>query len=227
MMSTVSSLSANPLLKGRHQPDFSKGYTFSLDDETVLKRRGLSDTQRSQVSSLYEKARSSVASGQGKSFLASLDSQSLELLQKASSLAGPIHVGSLSEEGAENLLLKPTEGVDLNNDGMIEQGAAKTSSFPPLDASPALRSAWEKTVSGMGAGDTMTLSLMLGGPMVSVSDGSLKGKDFSGSFDWNSYMKDALASNEMSKASNSPAQYEKIKGQLEAFWSALKSEGLA
>ena len=229
---TVSSVAGglfaqNPPMKGRHAPDLSAPFALSQDDRQVLSMRGMSEGQQDAVSSLYAKARAAVQGGQGRGFLASLDTQSLALLQQAASLAAPVNVSTLTEEGAENLLLAPTEAVDLNSDGMIEVGAALTSSFPPVNASPELRAAWEKTASGMNERDAMTLSFKLSGVSISLDGGSIKGQDFSGGFDWKGYMQKLIASNDMSKPYNSPEQYQKVNDQLLSFWAALKEQGLA
>ena len=217
----------NPLMKGRHAPDLSAPFALSQDDRQVLSMRGMSEGQQDAVSSLYAKARSAVQAGQGRGFLASLDTQSLALLQQAASLAAPVNASALTEEGAENLLLAPTEAVDLNGDGMIQVGAALTSSFPPVNASPALRAAWEKTASGMDERDALTLSFKLSGVSISLDGSNIEGRDFSGDFDWNGYMQNLLASNDMSKPYNSPEQYQKVNDQLLSFWAALKEQGLA
>ena len=229
---TVSSVAGgvfmqNPLMKGRHAPDLSAPFALSQDDRQVLSMRGMSEGQQDAVSSLYAKARAAVQGGQGRGFLASLDTQSLALLQQAASLAVSVNVSTLTEEGAENLLLAPTEAVDLNSDGMIEVGAALTSSFPPVNASPELRAAWEKTASGMNERDAMTLSFKLSGASMSLDGGSIKARDFSGDFDWNGYMQNLIASNDMSKPYNSLEQYQRINDQLLGFWAALKEQGLA
>jgi hypothetical protein len=105
---TSAFITQNPLIKGRHTPDFARPFALSSDDKQVLSMRGLNADQQTSVESVYTKARSAVQSGQGKNYLASLDAQSLQLLQGAASLAGPINPSSLTEEGAENLLLAPT-----------------------------------------------------------------------------------------------------------------------
>lgn len=217
----------NPLMKGRHAPDLSAPFALSQDDRQVLSMRRMSEGQQDAVGALYAKARSAVQGGHGRDFLASLDTQSLALLQQGASLAAPVNVSALTEEGAENLLLAPTEAVDLNGDGMIQVGAALTSSFPPVNASPELRAAWEKTASGMDERDAMTLSQKLSGVSISLEGYSVKARDFSGDFDWNGYMKNMIASNEMSKQYNSPEQYQKVNDQLLGFWAALKEQGLA
>ena len=67
------------------------------------------------------------AAGQQKpatQFFAALSQDELKLVQKAHSLARPIQISALSQEGAQNLLSQPdgSDLVDLNNDGLVEVG---------------------------------------------------------------------------------------------------------
>lgn len=83
-----------------------------------------------------------------KEFLSKLDSKELYELQKVNHLANNINVQALSEEGAENLFLSPIDQyktVDLNNDGIVEVGAAKMVIFPPPNAPENVKAAWKET----------------------------------------------------------------------------------
>lgn len=87
-----------------------------------------------------------------KDFLTKLDSKELYELQKSNHLADKINVQTLSEEGAENLFLAPIDQnktVDLNNDGIVEIGAAKMVIFPPPNASENVKAAWKETCKAM------------------------------------------------------------------------------
>ncbi|KEA65615.1 hypothetical protein ADIMK_0137 [Marinobacterium lacunae] len=96
-----------------------------------------------------------------KSVLEQMSAEELALLQKANSLAERINVGGLSEEGAANLLAQPdfSDRVDLNNDGIVEVGAAKNIVFPPVNAPDHVKAAWEEATAGMDESDTMMLQL--------------------------------------------------------------------
>ncbi|PKU22737.1 hypothetical protein CWS72_19870 [Telmatospirillum siberiense] len=213
--------------KGRHTPDFSQIFALTQDDHQILSMRGLNADAQDAVGAVYAEGRSAVQTGRAKDFLSGLDTQSLSLLQEAASLAEPVDVASLSEEGAENLLLAPTEAVDLNGDGMIQTGASLGFQFPPVNASPELRAAWEKTTAGMSEGDAATLALMIGGPSVAVDGSDMRMTDFSGNFNWNAYMKQMISANEAAAPYNTAQQTQKINDQLQDFWSALKDQGVA
>lgn len=217
----------NPLLKGRHTPNLSQAASLNTDDKQILSMRGLNTEQQNNVETIYKNAREAIRNKQGKNFLLNLDTQSLSLLQEAASLATPTNIASLSEEGAENLLLTPSEAIDLNKDGLIETGSAMGFQFPPSDASQELRSAWEKTTATLEEGDTLTLMLTIGGGSITADGTYTKTNNFSDSFDWNTYMKNLLASNESAKSYNTIDQYNKMNNQLNNFWSALQEQGLA
>lgn len=85
----------------------------------------------------------------------------LALIQKAHYLADPINVASLSEEGATNLLSRPgrSDKVDLNNDGIVEVGLARTVYFPPVNAPEHINKAWDRATDGMDEGDKMVMEI--------------------------------------------------------------------
>lgn len=82
-------------------------------------------------------------------FLASLSRDELATLQSVHNLADPIHVKSLTEEGALNLLLPPPAQVDLNADGLTQSGAAMGIRFPNSNTPPEVVDAWETATAGM------------------------------------------------------------------------------
>lgn len=89
-----------------------------------------------------------------KEFLSSLTSSELYIIQKANSLANKISVTNLSDEGAENLFLRPLGAdkvVDLNNDGIEEIGEAKMCFFPPPNAPDSVKKAWEDGTKGLSS----------------------------------------------------------------------------
>ncbi|MFL9823899.1 hypothetical protein [Rhodoplanes sp. SY1] len=224
---TSGAAASSPLLKGRHRPDFSQPFALSVDDERILSARGLDQTRQDSVEALYTAGRSAVRSGQARSFLAGLDTASLALLQSAASLADPIDVGALSEEGAENLLLAPTEGVDLNGDGLLQTGAALLFSFRPVNASPALRAAWEEATASMSEGDILMLSMQVGGILIPVDGGNPRARDVSDGFDWNRHMADLISANEAARAYNTPERTRQVEANLRTLWDSLRRHGLA
>ncbi|WP_027339261.1 hypothetical protein [Halonatronum saccharophilum] len=87
-----------------------------------------------------------------KDFLSTLTSTELYKIQKANNLASPINVSNLSQEGAENLFNRPVDGrelVDLNNDGIVEVGEAKSFVFPPPNAPESVKEAWEEATADL------------------------------------------------------------------------------
>jgi len=91
-----------------------------------------------------------------KQFLSSLTPNELYTIQKANHLADSIRVNMLSDEGADNLLLRPLgtdKLVDLNNDGVVEIGESKGFFFPPPNAPASVKSAWEEATKGLSFGE--------------------------------------------------------------------------
>lgn len=99
-----------------------------------------------------------------KDFLSTLTPQELYIIQKANGLAGQISVSNISDEGAENLFLKPLgkdKLVDLNNDGIEEVGEAKIAIFPPPNAPDSVKKAWEEVTGDLSFEDKMKLNLRI------------------------------------------------------------------
>ena len=98
-----------------------------------------------------------------KDVLNNMSTSELKLLQTATSLAAPINVNSLSKEGAINLLAQPdrTGQVDLNNDGIVEVGAARNIVFPPINSPAHVKRAWDKATEGLSPFDKAVLELNL------------------------------------------------------------------
>jgi len=130
----------------------------------LLEIRGLSEKQVSDFSALLDKSKAQQQEDvSAKQVLAEMSQDELALLQKATSLAAPIKVNALSQEAAINLLAQPdrTGIVDLNNDGIVEVGAARTISFPPVNAPARVHDAWEKATEGLSEWDKKTMELTM------------------------------------------------------------------
>jgi len=137
---------------------------FSTDSMNLLQTRGLSKTQITDFSSLLKEAHEQQANNiSAKEVLNTMSKSELQLLQTATSLAFPINVNSLSKEGAINLLAQPdkTGLVDLNNDGIVEVGAARNIMFPPVNAPAYVKDAWDKSTEGLSFFDKAVLELNL------------------------------------------------------------------
>jgi len=138
--------------------------SFSTDSITLLQNRGLSDTQITDFAALLEEANEQQENNMSaKEVLNDMSHSELRLLQKGTSLAAAIDVNSLSKEGAMNLLAQPdkTDRVDLNNDGIVEIGAARNIMFPPVNAPAHVKAAWDKSTEGLSSFEKATLELTL------------------------------------------------------------------
>jgi hypothetical protein len=91
-----------------------------------------------------------------KQALRDLSPSEREVLRKVHSLAQPIQVGTLTNEGAANLLLAPGSQRDFNNDGLLTTGAAHSFAFPPENAPASFKKAWEKATEGKSILDVPT-----------------------------------------------------------------------
>lgn len=134
---------------------------FSSTSINILRVRELDNQDISGFADILRLANEK--NGSAKDFLRTLSPDELRLVQRAKSLADPIQIDSLSTEGAENLLSQPdgSDLVDLNNDGIIEDGAAKTFRFPPVNAPASVKAAWEKATAGLSEFDRARLELTM------------------------------------------------------------------
>ena len=138
--------------------------SFSTESMNLLQTRGLSETQITDFASLLDEAHEQQENNiSAKEVLNTMSKSELQLLQTATSLAAPINVNSLSKEGAMNLLAQPdkTGLVDLNNDGIVEVGAARNIMFPPVNAPAHVKNAWDKATEGLSFFDKAVLELNL------------------------------------------------------------------
>jgi hypothetical protein len=175
----------------------------------------------------------SVTSGGAKGFLASLSAEDLALLQQAKGLAATINVSSLSEEGAANLLLDRESHVDLNNDGLVEVGAAKIITFPPVNAPQSVKDAWEAATAGMSERDRMSLSGHIALPLTfgttlpgHTGEGPQLGDMANAGFDWNDLIARLLDGIEAGRPYNTAAVSDMLEDGVRRFGDELKSRGL-
>ncbi|WP_292950517.1 MULTISPECIES: hypothetical protein [unclassified Neptuniibacter] len=133
---------------------------LTTESTNLLQLRGLSSEQVDLFSDLLDAANHQLDNDKSaKQVLSSMSQDEMKLLQKATGLADPIDVNSLSTEGAANLLAQPdhTGMVDINNDGIVEIGKAKMVTFPPINAPDSVHQAWEKATEGMAEGEKMIM----------------------------------------------------------------------
>lgn len=190
--------------------------------------------KQAAVDALREQAGAAVSGGGAKQFLAALAVQDLALLQQASGLAQGINVSALSEEGAANLLLERDSRVDLNNDGLVEVGAAKIIAFPPVNAPQAAKDAWEAATAGMSARDRMTLSGHIALPLAfgttlpgHTGNGPQLGDMANADFDWSDLIGRLLEGIEAGRPYNAAAVSDMLEDGVRRFGDELRSRGLA
>jgi len=123
--------------------------------------RGTSASEQSAYAAILDRAYREGGMQDPVAFLNSLTPQEQDVVQRAHSLADPINPASMSQEGAYNLLLPDGYQVDLNQDGIEDVGAAKTISFPPLDAPEQVKQAWLTATQNMNEGDMLTYQLQM------------------------------------------------------------------
>lgn len=104
-----------------------------------------------------------------KEFLKELSSDELAVVQHVHSLAEPINVDSLTEEGALNLLLPGAAQVDLNGDGYTRTGLAYGMRFPSSNTPAGVVEAWEEATAGMGLGERMMYELRMMMPLMTAN----------------------------------------------------------
>ncbi|QDV51837.1 hypothetical protein Enr17x_38960 [Gimesia fumaroli] len=104
-----------------------------------------------------------------KGFLQKLSQEELAVVQKVQSLASPIRVSALTEEGALNLLLPPATQVDLNNDGITQSGVANGIRFPSSNTPAAVVKAWEETTEGMSFAEKAMAEFQMMLPLITAN----------------------------------------------------------
>lgn len=133
------------------------GLTFS----EMAAVRGASAKDQTTYAAILNRAYSQGGMDDPVAFLNSLTKEEQGVVQRAHCLADPIEPSTMSKEGAYNLLLPEGYQVDFNHDGIQEVGAAKSITFPPLDAPEQVKQAWLTATQDMDEGDMMTYELQM------------------------------------------------------------------
>jgi|GEM_PF-1365716 len=94
-------------------------------------------------------------------YLTTLSADELSVIQQVQSLADPIKVTELSDEGAMNLLLPPDAQIDVDKDGLTRVGIANSIRFPDSNTPLAVRDAWEQATAGLSEMDRALYSLQM------------------------------------------------------------------
>jgi hypothetical protein len=158
MMSTVSSAGPSPRASDNAsaipgEPQDSAVVTFSAKAQELLKMRDVSGAQQETFKHVLQKAESANAQADPKAFLRTMTGSEMDALQMAHSLAQPIDVNSINEEGAANLLAQPGSEKDIDNNGLTSIGAGNFITFPPNDAPESFKAAWATATAGKSFGD--------------------------------------------------------------------------
>lgn len=131
----------------------------------LLQRRSLSESEIDTFQALLSEAQEDMRGEDlsAREVLQQMSDEELDLVRRANSLADGISINELSEEGATNLLHQPdfSDRVDLNNDGIVEVGAARSITFPPVNAPDSVKNAWAEATEGMEESDVMMLQLQM------------------------------------------------------------------
>jgi hypothetical protein len=115
---------------------------------------------------IYKQAKDqSIDISSAKEFLESLSSKELTTLQNYTGLADEINIDKLSNEGAYNLLVHHYEKYDFNNDGIIEDGIAKTRGMIPQSLDNDSKKAMVETFNSMSFKDRMMASIITFPPL--------------------------------------------------------------
>lgn len=183
--------------------------------------RGTSVNDQASYAAILNRAYSEGAMDDPVAFLKTLSPQEQSIVQRAHCLADPINPSTMSKEGAYNLLLPEGYQVDFNNDGMQEVGAAKTITFPPLDAPEEVKQAWLSATQNMNDRDMMTYSLEMHIMLYSIPIDDQPSTPIAPTNQIDSYrdgIDKFLAWTEYTKASTPPEQYQRDM----AFFSEMK-----
>jgi len=184
--------------------------------------RGVSSESQALYAEVLNKAYSSGGMDNARQFLGSLSAKELDAVRQNHCLADRIDTASLTEEGAENLLLPEGYGVDLNHDGITEVGAARTMSFPPSDAPEAFKEAWFQATANMDQGMMMTYQLSMHTAIYGLQiDGQSQGVAYPADeiSSYRQVVDNFLSSLEANKGLLADGQYERDK----AFYSQLQA----
>jgi hypothetical protein len=167
-------------------------------------------------------------------FLAGLSEQELETVQHVHWLADPIDVGSLTEEGALNLLIPPPAQVDDNHDGLTQTGEAWGIRFPDSNTPPEVAAAWEQVTADMPLRERIMYEFRMTAPVLLANivlhaDGSFAYQREPGDPDWVNPL--AAADYSYTQAADEQIEYlEYFKAQIDplrfekdvAFWTGFR-----
>lgn len=193
--------------------------------------------KQAAIAKIYDEARSSVTNHTAKSFLRGLTTEQLSVLQGASSLANPIDVSAISEEGAENLLVDRDHLVDLDNDGFTDVGAAKLAQFPSPNTPQAVKDAWNAATSDLSEREKSLFSFRFAATTDGFHFKNLPGAkssaenpspDYSSpDFDWTKLFNTYRYDIDIARPYNTPELSNKEQAFLDKFQTELQNRGVS
>jgi hypothetical protein len=109
-----------------------------------------------------------------KDFLNSLSKEEMSTLQQYTGLVDEINVGTISDEGAYNLLLHHYEKYDFDQDGLVSNGISKGQSLLPVNMPNDQKEILVQTLNEMSGEDRFKALLMINPPRFEgLPDGTL------------------------------------------------------
>ncbi len=145
------------------------GSVFGDKDSSLMNIRGVTDQERQRFAEIVQHAASTGGFENPVDYIQSLSPDDIEVLRRVHSLAEPRGVRNTDVEGAVNLLLPPQNHTDLNNDGLVETGAAVGFVFPPPNAPQSVKDAWEETTKDMSSKERLLASAHFLGASISAN----------------------------------------------------------
>lgn len=137
---------------------YEKNISFLKELKPTADRAKVQAEVSDSFEEIYKKAiDSDIKLDNSKKFLSNLSSDELQVLQKYTSLATPIDVARLSNEGAYNLLMHDYEKFDFNNDGMVQNGEANTGPVIPSGMSDDVKEAYIQTLNSLNDEDRLNV----------------------------------------------------------------------
>jgi len=130
-------------------------YSFELrGSPSVRPGKGLDDL-RAGYGRILQQAVQSGAYAVPEAYVRTLSREDLATLQQVAHLADPIDPASLSREAAMNLLIPQGAAIDLDGNGVMEVGQARTGFFPDSRTPPEVCAAWDAATKGLSEQDKL------------------------------------------------------------------------
>lgn len=217
--------------------------TFSPLALELMRRREINQPEQSKFAQILDAYNSSEKSAQ--QYLDSLSSKDLDLVRQVNCLAFEIIPSNLNQEGAINLLREPGDALDIDNDGIAYVGAGRSRAFPPQNAPPGMKDAYNEALAAM-PGTELEKMIFAQGPFMAAEVSANIKLDSNGTpigfyepgeegyssiynqpgFSYQQLCESLLANNESGRSQNSERAYQWTKKFLEMFQDKLQEHGV-